>query len=251
MKLSTHLPTAVDFTNFLVNYIEISPDALSQNAGVDSPIPTEEEPSAPPQQGKRPSVDATGSPAVPPPATAQPPAELRAPPGVFPPQILPPSPELRAVTPSHGLTTAFEEPPKTYHREIPRYLADLDEPEDSSFYSRANAVCANTLPAPPALPGFLGKSILNMTVAPAKDDASVLGNPNHTVLNHLATSSIRNKVIATSATTRYKRKVCSKSMSSSPQRKPITDPLLVSHHHSVQTYFRHWRLNGITTLSSP
>jgi hypothetical protein len=39
-----------------------------------------------------------------------------------------------------------------------------------------------------------------------KDDASVLIMPNHTVLNHLATSSIKNKVLATSATTRYKRK---------------------------------------------
>jgi hypothetical protein len=52
---------------------------------------------------------------------------------------------------------------------------------------------------------FLAKSILN-GATPMKDDASVLIMPNHTVLNHLATSSIRQKVLATSATTRYKRK---------------------------------------------
>jgi hypothetical protein len=39
-----------------------------------------------------------------------------------------------------------------------------------------------------------------------KDDSSLLNNPNHTVLNHLATSSIKNGVLATSVTTRYKRK---------------------------------------------
>jgi hypothetical protein len=39
-----------------------------------------------------------------------------------------------------------------------------------------------------------------------KDDSSVLTIPNHTVLNHLLTSSIRSGVLATSATTRYKKK---------------------------------------------
>jgi hypothetical protein len=57
----------------------------------------------------------------------------------------------------------------------------------------------------------LAKSILNGTT-PHKDDASVLIMPNHTVLNHLATSSIKNGVLATSGTTRYKRKVTSLSI---------------------------------------
>ena len=65
----------------------------------------------------------------------------------------------------------------------------------------------NNLPTPPTLPGFLGKSILNGTT-PMKDDSSVLIHPNHTVLNHLATSSIKEGILATSATTRYKQKVC-------------------------------------------
>lgn len=63
-----------------------------------------------------------------------------------------------------------------------------------------------TQPAPPSLPMFLNKSILN-GATPMKDDSSVLVMPNHTVLNHLATSSIKNGVLATSATTRYKKKV--------------------------------------------
>jgi hypothetical protein len=95
-------------------------------------------------------------------------------------------------------------PPKSYHRDIPRFLLDLDAPDDSPALIHANSV-VNTLPSPPTLPMFLGKSILN-GATPMKDDASVLIMPNHTVLNHLATSSIKNKVLATSATTRYKRK---------------------------------------------
>lgn len=42
---------------------------------------------------------------------------------------------------------------------------------------------------------------------PVKDDSSVLALPNHTVLNHLMTSSVKNGVLATSVTTRYKKKV--------------------------------------------
>ena len=72
--------------------------------------------------------------------------------------------------------------------------------------ARANAATSN-LPTPPSLPMFLSKSILNGTT-PMKDDSSVLIMPNHTVLNHLATSSIKDNILATSATTRYKQKVC-------------------------------------------
>ena len=96
-----------------------------------------------------------------------------------------------------------------YHREIPQYLLDSEYftgEEDSPQRLRGQAA-ADSQPAPPTLPGFLGKSILNATQQ-MKDDASVLIYPNHTVLNHLGTSSIKNGVIATSATTRYKRKVC-------------------------------------------
>ncbi|BFZ61466.1 galactose metabolism-related protein [Saitoella coloradoensis] len=60
-------------------------------------------------------------------------------------------------------------------------------------------------PTPPSLPPHLEKVILN-TNSYLKEDASVLPNPNHVVLNHLAASSIKNNVLATSATVRYHRK---------------------------------------------
>ncbi|KAJ6438644.1 Snf1 kinase complex beta-subunit Gal83 [Purpureocillium lavendulum] len=96
------------------------------------------------------------------------------------------------------------EPPENYRRDIPQYLMDFDQPEDSGAYR--NAVSAiEKLPTPPSLPGFLGKPILNAATL-MKDDNSVLNMPNHTVLNHLATSSIKNNVLAVSATTRYHNK---------------------------------------------
>ncbi|KAK2601929.1 galactose metabolism-related protein [Conoideocrella luteorostrata] len=95
-------------------------------------------------------------------------------------------------------------PPDAYASQIPQYLIDFDQPEDSSAYK--NAVGAiEKLPTPPTLPGFLGKPILNAATL-MKDDNSVLNMPNHTVLNHLATSSIKNNVLAVSATTRYHNK---------------------------------------------
>lgn len=97
-------------------------------------------------------------------------------------------------------------PLTSYTSKIPGYLEDLDLEENSDAYQRA-AAAIEKLPPPPTLPGFLGKPILN-AATPMKDDNSVLIFPNHTVLNHLATSSIKNGVLAVSATTRYKRKVC-------------------------------------------
>jgi len=95
--------------------------------------------------------------------------------------------------------------PQLYQRKIPAYLCDFDQPEDTQQYH--NAVTAiEKLPTPPGLPGFLGKPILNAATL-IKDDNSVLIMPNHTVLNHLATSSIKNNILAVSATTRYKNKV--------------------------------------------
>lgn len=91
-----------------------------------------------------------------------------------------------------------------YSSTIPQYLIDLDKAEDSPEYRYA-ATAIQKLPQPPSLPGFLAKPILN-AATPMKDDNSVLNMPNHTVLNHLATSSIKGNVLAVSATTRYKRK---------------------------------------------
>ena len=197
MCTSDHLPTTVDYTNILVNYIEVSPD--------DVPTPPPSEPVPIPGKGE----------------PAEPPKPEEIPPDLHPPQVLPPqfqtppaptpapaAPAPEQSTPKQMAETAApveKGPTKQYHSDIPRFLLDLDAPEESSRFHRANAV-VSTLPAPPSLPGFLGKSILNGST-PMKDDSSVLNMPNHTVLNHLATSSIKANVLATSATTRYRKKV--------------------------------------------
>ncbi|KAI0595631.1 carbohydrate-binding module family 48 protein [Biscogniauxia sp. FL1348] len=95
-------------------------------------------------------------------------------------------------------------PVETFSSKIPQYLEDFDQPEDSAPY-RISASALEKLPAPPSLPSFLSKPIMNNTTL-IKDDNSVLNMPNHTVLNHLATCSIKNNVLAVSATTRYQNK---------------------------------------------
>lgn len=176
MQTSDKLPTAVDYTNILVNYLEVSPDDVPQ------PVATAD------QKEKQPSGNTA--------------------PTQTPQEETPATPALQALTAPapEPAKPKVPEPTKRYHQNIPRYLLDLDAPEESSRFARANQT-TNNLPTPPTLPGFLGKSILNGTT-PHKDDSSVLIMPNHTVLNHLATSSIKDNILATSATTRYKQKVC-------------------------------------------
>ncbi|KAH8888767.1 AMPKBI-domain-containing protein [Thozetella sp. PMI_491] len=87
---------------------------------------------------------------------------------------------------------------------LPTYLRDFDQTDNYELYQTAVQEIEK-LPTPPSLPGFLGKPILNAATL-FKDDNSVLNMPNHTVLNHLATSSIKNNILAVSATTRYKQK---------------------------------------------
>lgn len=173
MQLSNELPTAVDYTNILVNYIEVSADDI-------------------PREKKT--------------------KEYKVPEGIFPPLVLPEDIEAHDHAPDSVGNTRPVEPeqasePVFWGEEVPEYLADLDLPEHSRRYQRAARGVAKDFPPPPSLPLFLGKSILNGTT-PMKDDSSVLTMPNHTVLNHLATSSIKHQVLATSVTTRYKRKVC-------------------------------------------
>ncbi|KAI9850687.1 MAG: hypothetical protein M1838_005251 [Thelocarpon superellum] len=194
MRISDHMPTAVDYTNILVNYVEVSADD----------IPATVPPSTTPVDIKstegRPGQDPAHSAALPagtPSAAAgshgadaaadsgRPPAATSQPAGPDP-------------------STKIAARPKRWTNKIPRYLLDLDQPEDSPAYQRASSAIS-ALPPPPSLPLFLNRSILNGNT-PMKDDSSVLSMPNHTVLNHLATSSIRSGVLATSATTRYKKK---------------------------------------------
>lgn len=96
-------------------------------------------------------------------------------------------------------------PAEAFSRVWPQYLYDYEnEPEDSPV-AQAAAAAIEKLPNPPSLPGFLSKPILNAATL-MKDDNSVLNMPNHTTLNHLATSSIKNGTLAVSATTRYRDK---------------------------------------------
>ncbi|KAL6713077.1 galactose metabolism-related protein [Lecanora helva] len=169
MQLSDELPTAVDYTNILVNYVEVSADDIPKGQVEEQKVPE----------------------------------------GVYPPQVLHPGTDAKDHAPDAvGKTQIVEGEPQVepvfWGKEGPRYLRDVDLPEQSQRYQRA-AKAVNEFATPPGLPLFLGKSILNGTT-PMKDDNSVLNMPNHTVLNHLATSSIKNDVLATSITTRYKRK---------------------------------------------
>lgn len=166
MRASDTLPTAVDFTNHLVNYVEISADDARKDN--DTPSGVNDQQTLPENSKDGKSEETTDD---------------------------PPKKE----------EAEEEVPPGNFGSAIPQFLADLDKEEDSPAYLQAANVIGDTA-TPPSLPLFLGKSILNSTT-PTKDDSSVLNYPNHTVLNHLATSSIKNGVLATSATTRYKRKV--------------------------------------------
>lgn len=169
METSMHLPTTVDFGNNLVNYIEVSGDdaAAARNLAVGTGAPK----------------SANEAQALP----SRQPSDSR--------------------LEGEDKQPAKKEipPPEEFSHAIPQYLADFDQPEDTRPY-QLSVGALDKLPTPPALPGFLSKPIMNAN-ALIKDDNSVLNMPNHTVLNHLATSSIKNNVLAVSATTRYKNKV--------------------------------------------
>lgn len=191
MRVAEHLPTAVDYTNILVNYLEVSPDDIPQQEKQPPPAELAQQ-----QQQLKESVvpKSLHSPQAPP--STHEPEIVSKPPQPVPSPVSVPKPPQPSVP---------KEPPKMYHSEVPRFLRDLDAPEEDPRYHRA-AAALQTQPVPPSLPLMLSKSILNGST-PVKDDASVLIMPNHTVLNHLATSSIKDNVLATSGTTRYKRKV--------------------------------------------
>jgi hypothetical protein len=156
MRTSPSLPTAVDDTGILVNYLEVSADDMP-------PLHRADSSSTAGQQTANRAHEASSTERIP---------------------TLPPT------------ETALH-----YTTEIPSYLRDLDHAEDDLHYADGAPP-----PPPPTLPMMLQKVILNGSSS-MRDDASVLGIPNHAVLNHLATSSIKNSILAVSATTRYKKKV--------------------------------------------
>ncbi|KAA8911151.1 5'-AMP-activated protein kinase beta subunit, interation domain-containing protein [Sphaerosporella brunnea] len=170
MRTSPSLPTAVDDTGILVNYLEVSADDMPPLHRV--PTPTADES----------TTTITTPPAVP----------LREPSSTT---TAATEQQHSSIPPSSTNTPA----PLLYTAEIPSYLRDLDNLDDDRSAGYA-------APPPPTLPMMLQKVILNGSSS-MRDDASVLSIPNHAVLNHLATSSIKNSILAVSATTRYKKKV--------------------------------------------
>jgi len=228
MTTSHDLPTTVDYTNILVNYIEVVAP-LPESAEKQAPAPAEPMPipGAAMTHGQVAGTNESATQSMPF-RTEKQAAETEAggagTMGVAESAEMPGSvttPSSEAPTQSQSLAEKRQQdeaqqlqkptrkpiPTATYTKQIPQFLLDLDtynNPNDERFQRSSRVI--NTLPQPPSLPLFLGKSILNGNT-PHKDDASVLIMPNHTVLNHLATSSIKNGVLATSGTTRYKRKV--------------------------------------------
>lgn len=170
MRTSDALPTAVDHTGILVNYLEVNADDMP-------PLGRQ----LTPESLNTPHAHAHGHH-----HTDHPPPQLLA---------------------------ALARTNKRYTNEIPGYLRDFvegygdDDGHGGSVQGRRIGSGEGDIPAPPSLPMMLQKVILNTNGA-MKDDASVLGIPNHVVLNHLATSSIKQQVLAVSATTRYRKKVC-------------------------------------------
>lgn len=170
MVTSPSLPTAVDFNNFLVNYIEIATEDLSKTRREST------------QAGQKPTTGLSSD------DQDQSRFETSSP----------------AESDTDSLHTE-EIPPGDFRKIIPQALIDIELPEDDPRYQAAQRILTD-ISGPPMLPLFLSRSILN-GVLPVKDDNSVLTLPNHTVLNHLMTSSVKNGVLATSVTTRYKKKV--------------------------------------------
>lgn len=169
MMTNPDLPTAVDFNNVLVNYIEIAPEEITKQRRESNQTVTDKREVVYPAVVAEEEEDGVEQPV------------------------------------EDGEFVAEEVKPGDFRQIVPRALSDIDLPDDDPRYQDAARVISD-LSGPPTLPLFLGKSILNGQL-PNKDDSSVLGLPNHTVLNHLMTSSVKNGVLATSVTTRYKDKV--------------------------------------------
>jgi 5'-AMP-activated protein kinase, regulatory beta subunit len=90
----------------------------------------------------------------------------------------------------------IHEPVIEYGSEIPSVFTD---PEVMDRFVSSDYV------TPPQLPPHLEGVILNSN-STEKDNNSVLPIPNHVVLNHLATTSIKHNVLAVASISRYSRK---------------------------------------------
>jgi len=168
MVTSPDLPTAVDFNNFLVNYLEIATEDIAKPRRESAQPGSKSAALAPVEHEQGRSGDQTPE-------------------------------DFDMEEPQ-----AEEVPIGDFRQLVPQALLDVEFSDQDQRYQDACRVIQE-FPPPPTLPLFLSRSILN-GILPVKDDNSVLTLPNHTVLNHLMTSSVKNGVLATSVTTRYKKK---------------------------------------------
>lgn len=88
------------------------------------------------------------------------------------------------------------EPVYKFSNVIPSVFTDVEVMEQ---------FVASDFVTPPQLPPHLESVILNSN-SNEKDNNSVLPIPNHVVLNHLATTSIKHNVLAVASISRYSRK---------------------------------------------
>lgn len=115
--------------------------------------------------------------------------------------------------PSDPSSPTLSRQQNAFGSEIPPHLIHSAHLEER-YLSQAMAH-PPPIPHPAALPRHLEKQILNAhrhgrdraVMDGVGDDNSVLPVPNHVVLNHLATSAIKNGVLAVATTTRYHKKV--------------------------------------------
>lgn len=182
MITSPDLPTAVDFNNILVNYIEILHDDIPKQRRESGQIPSKQPPHSAHLIDETPVEDGEQ----------------------YSGTVTPGANDSISHSSSASEIPIEEMPEGDFRYVTPNALLDIDVPEDDPKYKQAAQVISDSA-APPSLPLFLSRSILNGNL-PVKDDSSVLALPNHTVLNHLMTSNVRNGVLATSVTTRYKKK---------------------------------------------
>jgi 5'-AMP-activated protein kinase regulatory beta subunit len=93
-------------------------------------------------------------------------------------------------------SVVHHEPEREYGTEIPQVFTN---PEVMDKFVSSDFV------TPPVLPPHLEGVILNSD-STEKDNNSILPIPNHVVLNHLATTSIKHNVLAVASISRYSRK---------------------------------------------
>lgn len=97
------------------------------------------------------------------------------------------------------------EPVETVTQEAPKYVYTQEIPEIFVEPEALERLASSDFTTPPQLPPHLDGVILN-TNWTEKDNNSVLPIPNHVVLNHLATTSIKHNVLAVASVSRYASK---------------------------------------------